>query len=282
MILDTFMYNGEESILDIRLNTLDSIVDKFIFIESPTSHSRLKKEPKFKNQEKRFSKFQHKIEYYCLDYCIYNNYTYNDFAGRMALQQILFKKHNLNPDDIIIHGDLDEIPRPETLINELEKRKNKDKPFTLMTDYRTLCFDLQDEERYIKGKEFYFPGSMVLKFKILHNNELHSLRQIRGNPIINGQDFKDSFDLIDEGGWHFTYCAGIDETVDKFKHFCHADEMYNCVKDREGLINCIKNKVSFSADKQPLKVIEWKEENFPKYVFQNKDLFKENLSFYFS
>jgi len=279
MILDTFMYNGEESILDIRLNTLDSIVDKFIFIESPTSHSKIKKEPKFKDQEKRFLKFQNKIDYYCLDYCIYDNYIYNDFSGRKVLQEILFKKYNLQPDDIIIHGDLDEIPRPETLTKELKQRENNDKPFTLMTDYRTLCFDLQDEERNRKGKDAYFPGSMVLKFKTLYKNQLHSLRQIRGNPIINGQDFKDSFDLINEGGWHFTYCAGINETVDKFKHFCHADEMHNCIKDKEGLINCIKNKISFSSDKMLLKTIKWEKENFPKYVFENKNLFKENLSF---
>jgi len=281
MIFDTFMYNGEESILDIRLNTLDPIVDKFIFIESPTSHSKIKKEPKFKNQEKRFLKFQNKIDYYCLDYCIYDNYHYNDFAGRKALQEILIKNYKVKSDDTIIHGDLDEIPRPETLIDELEKREKNDKPFTLMTDYRTLCFDLQDEERYQKGKEFYFPGSMVLKAKILSNNELHSLRQVRGNPIINGRDFKDTFDLIDHGGWHFTYCAGINETVDKFKHFCHADEMNGSIKDKDGLINCIKNKISFSPNKNALKIIEWKQENFPKYIFENKEIFKENLSFYF-
>ena len=74
MIYDTFMYNGEEDILDIRLHTLDSIVDKFIILESTKSHSLLPRELEFEKQKNRFKQFEDKICYYNIDYC--NNQYY--------------------------------------------------------------------------------------------------------------------------------------------------------------------------------------------------------------
>ena len=58
------MYNGEEAILDIRLNILDPIVDKFIIIESNVSHSLLARELEYPKQSDRFHKFKDKIYYY--------------------------------------------------------------------------------------------------------------------------------------------------------------------------------------------------------------------------
>jgi hypothetical protein len=55
--------------------------------------------------------------------------------------------------------------------------------------------------------------------------------------------------------------------------------MHGSVKDREGLINCIKNKISFSPTKTPLVKVDWNKENMPEYVLNNRELFKEMLSF---
>lgn len=270
------MYNGEENILDIRLNTLSSIVDKFIFIESPFSHSRLPRELKYPKQKDRFKKFQDKILYYPVDYCKNENYLMNDWTGREVIQNILSNKCKLETNDIIIHGDLDEIPRPELLISAIQSFQ---KPYTFMIDSRQLCLDLELlEERHgrIRGN---FPGPMLLHGEHLVNNKLYWLRQIRCNPVIENKDYKDTFTLIDNAGWHFSYCAGLDETVDKFRFFCHANEMNNCVKDRDGLINCIKNRHSFNPQESKLIQVNWDKQNIPEYVLNNPELFKEMLSF---
>jgi len=278
MIFDTFMYNGEEDILDIRLNTLQSIVDKFIFIESPFSHSRLPRELEYPKQKDRFKKFEEKIIYYPIDYCNNENFLLNDWTGREVIENILFQKHKLNNNDIIIHGDLDEIPRLESLKLILENDQ-LEKPRTFMIDSRQLCLDLElVEERHgrIRGN---FPGSMLLKGEHMINYKLYWLRQIRCNPIIENRDYKDTFILVDNAGWHFSYCAGLDKTVDKFKFFCHANEMNNCIKDKSGLINCIKNKHSFDPQKSKLIQVNFDEYNIPKYVLDNPELFKQILSF---
>lgn len=277
MIFDTFMYNGEEDILDIRLNTLYPIVDKFIFIESPFSHSRLPRELEYPKQEDRFKKFEDKIIYYPIDYCKNENFLLNDWTGREVIENLLINKHNLNYSDIIIHGDLDEIPRPESLKNIL-KNLLIEKPYTFMIDSRQLCLDLElveERNNRIRGN---FPGSMLLSGKHISNNKLYWLRQIRCNPIIEGKDYKDTFNLVDNAGWHFSYCAGLERTVDKFKFFCHTNEMEGSVKDKDGLIDCIRNKHSFDPKKSKLIQVNWDKENIPDYVFNNPELFKEMLS----
>ena len=40
---DCFMYHDEDLILDIRLNTLNNYVDKFVIVEANTDHQGNKK-----------------------------------------------------------------------------------------------------------------------------------------------------------------------------------------------------------------------------------------------
>ena len=59
------MYFDEDLILDIRLNTLDNLVSKFIICEATRDHAGLKKRLNF--DIKKFSKFKGKIEYIVVD-----------------------------------------------------------------------------------------------------------------------------------------------------------------------------------------------------------------------
>ena len=54
-IFDCFMFYDEEMLLDIRLNTLDKFIDKFIIVESMFTHSGKKRELIF--DIKKFQKF---------------------------------------------------------------------------------------------------------------------------------------------------------------------------------------------------------------------------------
>ena len=55
-IFDCFMYFDEDLVLDVRLNLLDSFVDKFIIIESKYDHKGEKREPLF--DIKKFKRFE--------------------------------------------------------------------------------------------------------------------------------------------------------------------------------------------------------------------------------
>jgi len=60
-LIDCFMYFDEDLILDIRLNTLNNHVDKFIIAEATRNHAGQKKKLNFKIEN--YSKFRDKIKY---------------------------------------------------------------------------------------------------------------------------------------------------------------------------------------------------------------------------
>ena len=64
-IYDCFMYFDEDLLLDLRLNTLDKFVKKFVITEATYTHNGSKKKLKF--DIKNFKKFENKIEYIVVD-----------------------------------------------------------------------------------------------------------------------------------------------------------------------------------------------------------------------
>ena len=60
-IIDSFMYFDEDIILDIRLNTLNEFVSKFIICEAKYNHNGINKKLNF--NRKILKKFRDKIEY---------------------------------------------------------------------------------------------------------------------------------------------------------------------------------------------------------------------------
>ena len=63
-IFDCFTYYDEDLVLDIRLNTLNKYVDKFVIIEAGEDHQGNKKGKNFKIDD--FKKFKSKIYIYFL------------------------------------------------------------------------------------------------------------------------------------------------------------------------------------------------------------------------
>ena len=64
-LIDCFMYFDEDLVLDIRLNTLNDTVDKFVIVEATKNHAGEDKKLNFKIQN--FKKFQKKIVYIIVD-----------------------------------------------------------------------------------------------------------------------------------------------------------------------------------------------------------------------
>src|SRR3990167_9589188 len=120
-VIDAFHYNGEQEILEIRLNILDSIVDEFIILEAPTTFSGNPKPIYFGLQKDRFKKWEHKIKHYVNkeeyteeEYLEAKNSKYTDGDARWIrefLQKEDIKNYltHLQDDDIVYIGDVDEI-----------------------------------------------------------------------------------------------------------------------------------------------------------------------------
>jgi len=136
-IFDCFMFYDEEMLLDIRLNTLDKFIDKFIVVESMFTHSGKKRELIF--DIKKFPKFKDKINYLVVESLPkgiepINSYDADDIKESKIILNAYRREHHqrnniLNllksaePNDQVIISDVDEIPNLENInFNEIKNK----------------------------------------------------------------------------------------------------------------------------------------------------------------
>ena len=67
MIFDCFSFFNELDILEIRLNVLAPVVDKFVLVEAVRRHSGEPKELYFEKNKQRFAPFLDKIIHVVVD-----------------------------------------------------------------------------------------------------------------------------------------------------------------------------------------------------------------------
>ena len=128
-IYDCFMYFDEDLLLELRLNSLDKFVKKFVITEATYTHNGSKKELRF--DVNKFKKFKDKIIYIVVDeqpsniLKILENDTKTQRGEKLILNGMArdyFQRESLSKglekiqdDDLILVSDLDEIPNLENL-----------------------------------------------------------------------------------------------------------------------------------------------------------------------
>ena len=126
-VYDCITYCGEDLLLKIRFETLFNKVDKFIIVEA-SKYFNGEDKPKLFNI-KNFDRYKNKIDFYYIDNLPKfngNNLEYEYFIKN----QIKRGLNNLDPDDIILISDADEIPNLES-----EKYKKFDSTVFLQKMY---------------------------------------------------------------------------------------------------------------------------------------------------
>src|SRR5690349_24880068 len=118
MTYDCFTFFNELDLLEIRLNVLNPVVDKFVLVESTRTFQNKPKPLYFQQNATRFSAFKDKIIHIVVD-------QFPDFGDWTEANSWTLEHHQRNSinrgltrctrDDVVIISDLDEIPRPETI-----------------------------------------------------------------------------------------------------------------------------------------------------------------------
>src|SRR5690349_20249777 len=116
MTYDCFTFFNELDLLEIRLNVLNPIVDKFVLVESTRTHQNKPKPLYYQQNAARFSAFKDKIIHVIVD-------DFPDFGEWKEAHSWILERHQRNcisrglsqckKGDVIIISDLDEIPDPE-------------------------------------------------------------------------------------------------------------------------------------------------------------------------
>ncbi len=265
-LIDCFMYFDEDLVLDIRLNTLNEKVDKFIIAEATKNHAG---EPKKLNFNiNKFLKFKNKINYLIIDDLPlgvksfkkrwHANHARDQFQ-RNALER---GYKEFSDQDIIMISDIDEIPDPEKL-----------KEFRIEKKY--ACFlqkNFQSKLNLLNVSDGDWAGTRICQKKYLKSPQWLRNFKLKRKSFWN--IFRNKMQIINNGGWHFSFLKDPQSIKHKIMSYSHQE--YNT--DEFTNTDLIKEKISqgkdlFNRDIKYEKISI--NDNFPKYITNNKEKFKD-------
>lgn len=259
MIYDCFTFNNELDILEIRLNILSNVVDKFILVEANKTQSKIDKPFHFENNKSRYSQFLDKIihikvdDFPKQDGWAMENYQRNCiFKG---LQQI-----DLKEKDIVGISDVDEIWAPE-IKDKFEEYFSQVEFVSVGMKYLVFYLNLETvDKKWI--------GTIFTKAKHLINHSPQKLRNM-----------KDHVATVEEAGWHFGYQGGKENVYQKYLS-CIEPLDKSLLPTKEDFFKQFEAKIkdggsfiysdNLTNDSVKLKKIDL-ENNLPDYILSNKD-----------
>ena len=192
-IYDCFGFCGENEILEIRLETLFKYVDKFIIVEGNKYFNGGNKKKIFDIEN--FKKYRSKIEYFFIENFPQhngNNWIYENYQRN----QIKLGLNNLEPNDIILISDVDEIPNLES-----KKFINFDSTVFLQNMYY-YKFNIQ----IIGGLKFKNKVACTKSCKFKFFKSAQNVREFRVKNYPWWRfDRKIKRHIELNGGWHFSF-----------------------------------------------------------------------------
>ena len=262
-IYDCFIFNDEDLILDIRLNTLKEYVDYFVIIEFGETHQGNRKKRKL--NLKKFSYLKNKIKYFYFDKFNRNLSSWEKENFQRNLISVGIK--DAKSADIIMISDVDEIPN----LKNYNFRNIKNNVIAFNHTHYMYNLNLVRSYNWI--------GTKACTKKILKSPQwLRSLKVhkkygfFRLDKIIS-KTYYSKFKIIKNGGWHFGWIKKPTEIIRKINSYAHTEHNIPLFNDRLYIEKCIKKKISFLDNKEKLFIEKTK--NLPSYIRQNLNIFKK-------
>lgn len=247
MVIDLFYFNNELDMLEIRLNILNDVVDKFVLIEAPLTFSGKPKPLYYLENKERFAKWNDKIIHHiAIETPELKQQAYlspNTGSGEHYWIREFIQKENAkdalsfcSDDDLVFISDVDEVWRP-SIVHLMDMRavyKPKQLPYLYYLNQRT------DEDWH------GWTGTIATQYKNIKNACVNHLRTDGMTP----------YTVIENGGWHFNSIGGQQQKRLAFSHPIYENDSE--WKRRE--INLRKD-----------------EKDLPEYILNNKELWSKYL-----
>ncbi|BDA40413.1 probable beta-1,4-mannosyl-glycoprotein 4-beta-N-acetylglucosaminyltransferase [Coccomyxa sp. Obi] len=240
-ILDVFMFNDELDMLEIRLTTLYDVVDFFVIVESRVTHQGRPKALHYADNKRRYAKFEAKIAHVVL----------NELKGEFSYfkewyhREMLFEKglsvrgREARPGDLIISGDLDEIPRPAAV------QALRGCEWALQPGYHDCAV--------LEGAFFYYsfswyagewsPGPKVFRHDVKETMEGMDKNDMRYNSKCTL--------FMKRASWHCTDCfSSIRAVKNKISAFCHAEKDRYPYNETEWIVDRVNRGLALFEPKE--------------------------------
>lgn len=226
MIYDCFIFFNELELLELRLETLKDIIDRFVIVESAMTHTCENKE--YYYDQDRFKDYP--ITYIQVPVLDSDHPMSNEATQR---NHIIDGISSAGEDDYIMLSDVDEIPDPESIKRGLglDKFKIRQKLFY----YYVNCLQNQMWDGPVLMKKRYFISGQ-------------NCRNDRNEDI-----------PVFEGGWHYSFLGGADAIKLKLNSFSEQDVNTCDINNEENIRHCLRTGEDIFHRKD-----EWAKKQFVK------------------
>ena len=255
-IFDCFLYNDEDLILDIRFNTLSKFVYKFVIVESKFDHQGNEKKLNFKIEN--FKKFKDKIIYLIIEKFPekLSNWERENFQRNYIVRGLT----SANENDYVLVSDVDEIPNLSK-ITDLNNFK-----YTAF-EQKIFYYKINLEN---KTNPFWY-GSKICKKKYLKSPQWMRKQKVKTYPF--WFIHKTKWNIVKEGGWHFSYLMSPEKIKQKLSSFAHSEfnnRNYNNIHKIKESIEGKKDLFDRPILYKKVKI----NHKFPNYILENLSKFK--------
>ena len=250
LVYDCFLFFNELDLLEIRLNVLFGVVDKFVLVEADRTFTNKEKPFYFEENKERYRQFLDKIIHIKI-----NEYPETKDTWDMQYfqrNQIARCFTQCSPDDVILISDLDEIPNPEIIIDYKKTSSG-------ICKLEQLHFDYYLNYRRCVDK-YWYPAKIIRYKDIISNN--YTPQDIRMEKKIK---------IIKDGGWHFSFLGGMENIKYKLQSFSNQK-----LNDKKYVNDKIEYKIRMGLDifdrkDHHLIPVKISNKNHPQYIVDNKE-----------
>jgi beta-1,4-mannosyl-glycoprotein beta-1,4-N-acetylglucosaminyltransferase len=245
MIYDCFTFFNELDLLEIRLNELGGVVDRFVLVESPKTFTGIDKPLHYAENKARFAHFHDKIIHVVVDPIPGEGKHWE--REEQQRNHILKGLETARHDDTVIIGDVDEIPKADVVR-------------AYQGTNQVLVFQLHHTFYYLN----LFFG--------LWQNGTRMLRRGRFETPQQARFMHD--DMIRHAGWHFGYVGDVDNIVRKLKSFSHVEVNVPPYNDPQHLARQVAKGCGLGDDTAGSLLHP---DSLPMYVRNNPDKFDKYM-----
>ncbi len=209
MVCDCITFFNELDLLELRLNELDPVVDRFVIVEANRTHVGTLKPLYYAENAARFAAFHDKIVHIVCPLA-------DDGAGLSAIRRremtqrnaILQGIRDCADDDIVMISDCDEIPRSHTVVKMLDDGM----VVTYLQKLYYYNFNTYAPDRV-------WPGTRACRVSDARALSPHVIRNGLGQP----DNIYPIHKHIVDAGWHYSYFGGAERIYEKMTEFLHQE-----------------------------------------------------------
>lgn len=198
MIYDCFTFFNELDLLELRLETLTGVVDRFVLVESTRTFTNQEKPLWYAENKTRFARFADRIEHVIVE----DNPEGSDPWRREYFQRDAIARglQSTGPDDLVFVSDLDEIWNPA----QLAPIKAAATAGKIVVCEQHNCY------YFVNTSNGYWHGTRAVRAVALKQLPPSRLRHSAGT-------------IIPDGGWHISFAGGPEAVLQKLRAYSHQE-----------------------------------------------------------